>query len=456
MPGSQTAFLTCPVWEVCSTGTRGTGKSESLIMDFVQDVGKGFGMDWRGIIFRRTYDELNDLVNRTKKLFKGNAICPDATYNSNTHTWSWLTGEELLLRYADTERDYWHYHGWEIPWLAFEELVSWPDPSLYMMLRSINRSSRKGIPIKLRSTTNPYGPGRAWVKARFIDPAPPGQIILDELGLQRVRIRGHWSENIALLSAQPDYPLTLASDVDPARRAAWLEENWDIIAGGMFDDVWDNKVHVIEPFRIPSSWYINRSFDWGFSRPFSVGWWAESNGEHCQRANGDIEYFPPGTLFRIDEWYGCNGKPNVGLGLEPPEVADGIREREREMDYDVMPGPADPSIWNQDGRQSVASMMAEKGVFWEAANANPGTRKVGWLNIRHRLKAAKLRAQGRMESENSPGLYFFENCRDAIRTFPGAPRSQKNPDDVDTDCEDHALDETRYRCLNTALMIEAA
>lgn len=456
MPGSQTAFLTCPVREICLTGTRGSGKSESLIMDYLQHVGKGYGMSWRGIIFRRTYDELKDLINRTRKLFHEKGISPTAKYNQNDHSWTWQGGEELMLRFADKEPDYWHYHGWEIPWLAFEELVSWPDASLYMMLRSINRSSHLGIPIKLRSTTNPYGPGRAWVKARFVDPAPPGEIIRDEHGLERVRIRGHWSENVALMAAQPDYPLTIAGDVDKSRREAWLDENWDIVAGGLFDESWTPAVHVIQPFVIPSTWPIDRAFDWGYSKPFSVGWWAESNGEHCQRSNGDIEYYPPGTLFRIAEWYGSNGQPNVGLRMEPGDVALGIREREEAMGIAarVQPGPADPSIWTEDGRESVASMMGVKGIFWTPANSNPGTRKIGWLNMAARLVAGVRRSKGHYDG--TPALYTFNNCRDFMRTMPALPRSTKNPDDADTEAEDHAPDEARYRCLNSGLLIEAA
>jgi len=40
-PGSQVAFLTCPVQEALYEGERGPGKSDALIMAFGQHVGKG-------------------------------------------------------------------------------------------------------------------------------------------------------------------------------------------------------------------------------------------------------------------------------------------------------------------------------------------------------------------------------------------------------------------------------
>ena len=70
------------------------------------------------------------------------------------------------------------------------------------------------------------------------------------------------------------------------RERAWLFGDWDITAGGMFDDLWDASVHVVQPFEIPGTWYLDRSFDWGSSKPYSVGWWAESDGSDIKLADG--------------------------------------------------------------------------------------------------------------------------------------------------------------------------
>lgn len=51
LPGSQTRFLTCPVFEALLEGTRGGGKTDALLMSFAQYCGRGFGEHWRGCSF---------------------------------------------------------------------------------------------------------------------------------------------------------------------------------------------------------------------------------------------------------------------------------------------------------------------------------------------------------------------------------------------------------------------
>ena len=39
---------------------------------------------------------------------------------------------------------------------------------------------------------------------------------------------------------------------------------------------------------------------------------------------------------------------------------------------------------------------------------------------------------------------MFSTCKHWLRTVPSLPPSDDNPEDVDTDAEDHAWDATRY------------
>ncbi|MBN1125268.1 MAG: terminase family protein [Sedimentisphaerales bacterium] len=268
-PGSQEVFLSCPVFECLYEGTRGPGKTDALLMDFAQFTGQGFGPAWRGVLFREEYPNLEDVIVKSKKWFP--AIFPGAIYNESQHRWVFPEGETLLFRHAKRESDYWKYHGHEYPWIGWEELTNWPNDRLYLSMMSVCRSSHPGMPRHYRATCNPYGPGHNWVKARFIDPAPRGVVVQDKEGRERVCIHGSIWENQILLTNDPDYLKNLQAQ-GGARRAAWLEGDWDIVAGGMFDDVWDRDVHVIEPFDIPATWRIDRSFDWGSSKPYSVGW----------------------------------------------------------------------------------------------------------------------------------------------------------------------------------------
>ncbi len=454
--GSQFAFLRCPVPEALYEGTRGPGKTDAMLVDFAQHTGQGYGAEWRGILFRRTYKELEDVINKSTKLFA--IIFPEAKYNSSSHEWKWPTGEVLLFRYFEHERDYWSYHGHAYPWIGWEELCTWPSDSCYKSMFSCNRSTVPGIPLKVRSTANPYGPGHNWVKARWNLPIGGGRTVgkvirgaVNPDGSRqpdRVAIHGRLTENRVLLHADPGYlPRLRESARNPAELKAWVHGDWNIVAGGMFDDVWKPEVHVIPDFPfdlIPKGWYIDRSYDHGQSAPFSVGWWARSNGEPIEYKGKEYGAIP-GDMFRIAEWYGCrSGRPNEGVNMLATKIADGIVERENRWELKVKAGPADNQIYteNASGGTSVADDMKDHGVRWTKSDKGPGSRVQGWQQVRKYLENAIPPEKGVREA---PGLFIMQKCDAFQTTVPVLPRDDKNLDDVDTDAEDHVGDEVRYR-----------
>lgn len=481
-PGSQEAFMTSPVFETLYAGTRGPGKTDALIMDFAQHVGPdmrteeqkdlgypqtaGWGAEWRGVLFRQTYPQLTDVITKTRKWFP--KIFPAAVFNEQKTMWTWPTGEALLFRHGLREADYWNYHGHAYPWLGYEELTTWPDLSFYKKMFSCCRSTVRGMPRKCRATTNPYGIGHNAVKLRFGLPLPPGRIIGDIIRDERedvapedrepprVVIVGHLDENKILMAAEPGYKGKLrAAAKNKAELDAWLDGSWDITAGGMFDDIWDPKVHVVPDFDVPSSWRIDRSFDWGSSKPFSVGWWAESDGSDLRMRDGRVCSTVRGDLFRVREWYGCQpGQENVGLKMLAADIAKGIVERELKWNWHgrVKSGPADNSIHDVENGMSIARDMGAQvridgtlysGVVWTRADKRPGSRKNGWELMRKMFDGAKKRPG---QPRETPGLFVTESCADFRRTVPVIPRDlDGDPDDVDTHAEDHIADETRYR-----------
>lgn len=443
-PGSQVLFLASPVYETLFHGTRGAGKTDPLLMDFAQHTGQGYGVNWRGILFRQTYKQLSDLIAKSQRWF--GAIFPGARWvGGEQHKWIWPTGEELLLRQMKKVSDYWNYHGHEYPWIGFEELTNWANLECYEAMKSCSRSSIRVMPRKMRSTCNPFGVGHNAVKSYFIDPAPDCTIIRGAKNRHRVAIKGSILENKQLMAADPDYYYdTLLGITSTPKRRAWAFGDWNIVAGGMFDDVYDADTHLLEPFAIPASWRIDRSFDWGGARPFSVGWWARSDGSPARVTNADGEevsrFFAAGSIIRFREWYGSTGDANTGVNLTVDKIAEGILQREQDWGLAgrVRPGPADPSIWTENEGKSRYQTMAEHGVEWIRANND---RKNGWELCRVML--------GACEANEDPGMYAFNTCRDFVRLFPSAPRDPEDMDDVDTDSEDHLPDEARYRAMHT-------
>lgn len=473
--GSQSDFLSCQVFETLFHGTRGPGKTDSLIMSFTQHVDKGYGAAWRGIIFRQSYPQLADVQAKTEKWFK-RIYGGRAKFNRSKMMWEWDTGEVLLLRHMARPEDYWNYHGHEYPFIGWEELTNWPSDQCFKAMFACCRSSTTGVPRMIRATTNPYGVGHNWVKDRYnlggqwwknISQLHP----VDSEGRAeppRCAIYGHIGENKILLAADPDYPRTVvASAANPAMAEAWLRGSWDIVAGGMFDDVYNPKVHLVKPFKVPHSWRIDRAFDWGSSAPFSVGWWAESDGSDYVDANGKWRSSVKGDLYRIGEWYGWNGKPNEGQRLLAVDIAKGIIEREllwglrNGQSTRVKAGPADTSIFDVENGMCIANDMAKRvrlddgrefpGPQFTRADKSPGSRKTGWEQIRKMLKQA-TRAEGAPPRE-TPGLFIFDTCEQWKRCVPSLPRSEKDPDDVDTNAEDHNGDETRYRVRSSGTRV---
>lgn len=459
LKGSQELAVTAPANHILFEGTRGNGKSEAQLVRFHARVGLGYGSHWRGVIFDRRYKELEDLIIKSKRLFGRYNDGGVFKSSKGDLKWEWPGGEELLFRVARNEDDYWQYHGQEFAYIGFNELTKYPMPDFYDSIMSCNRSSYMPvkktdpdrIPLEVFSTTNPWGPGHNWVKSRFIDPAPPGRYVKitakvfnprtqkdEEITKYQLRLFGSYKENIFLT---PEYILELDRITDPNKRAAWIEGSWDITSGGMFDDLWDSSIHIIDPIVIPRGWRIDRALDWGSSRPFSVGWFAESNGEQVEfeSSKGGI-LLPRGSVVQVAEWYGFNGQPNKGIRMSAKDVAKGIKDREGKLfgNGRVVQGPADSAIFDTIDENSIASNMASEGVYWLPAYKGAGSRVNGWEHMRMMLESAK-------RGDQSPGLFFSRNCQQSIRVLPTVPRDEVDLDDVDTESEDHIPDMIRYR-----------
>ncbi len=236
----------------------------------------------------------------------------------------------------------------------------------------------------------------------------------------------------SFLMRDPLYVARLQQSGSKELVRAWLEGDWDIIIGAYFDcwNAWKAAGGIIKPFTIPEHWLRFRSFDWGSSAPFSVGWWAVAS-EHYEPLN-----IPKGSMIRYREWYGASA-PNKGLKMNAEDVADGIKERTVEkISYSV----ADPAIFSVDGGPSIAERMIKRGVtFARADNKRVGDigHAVGWDQVR-----------ARFEGDERPMMYVFETCTDFIRTMPALQHDEKRPEDLDTTGEDHVADEVRYACMS--------
>ena len=242
----------------------------------------------------------------------------------------------------------------------------------------------------------------------------------------------------------PSYRIRLRGLGSEALVRAMEEGDWSVVEGAYFD-CFRADLHVIEPFAIPEWWVRIRAFDWGSAKPFSYGEYVVSDGSLV-----DGRCYPAGALIKVWEWYGCLRKeggvavPDTGLKLSAAAVARVIKEKRG--DYRFSRSVADPSMFRVDGGVSIAEAMEREGVIWDRADNSRVARLGalgGWNQVRDRLIG-----DGEVVGEADPMLYFFKTCRDTIRTLPALQHDEMNPEDLDTNGEDHAADETRYACMS--------
>ena len=465
----QSEVLLSPATEILFGGAAGPGKSHLLRVAAIiwcNDI-----PSLQVYLFRRTYPELwsnhmegpssfRTLLAPWIMLGKAQIVDKDIRFHN---------GACIHLRHCQHENDAQSYQGAEIHCLLIDELTSFTK-KIYDTLKSRVRMSNMELPERWKGKfpriicgSNPGNIGHTWVKAEFVDYGTAIHTTND--GMKRQFIPARMEDNPTLMQDDPGYRDRLHGIGDVALMRAMEFGDWDIVSGAALSDLWRRDVHVIKPFEIPRGWYVDRSFDWGSSRPFSLGWWAESNGSEATLANGRKKSWPKGTIFRLSEWYGWNGKANEGCMMEDTKIGREIRERETALRAVLnIPkphaGPADSSIFDAyPGKPSIAQGIdkgyGREGCFYPA-DKSPGSR-IKRLAVLRRLMAASLQ-----EPMEDAGIFFFDTCLfGAIRTLPVLPLDKRNAEDVDTSAEDHAYDEIGYRIVTTrrftkTICVEAA
>ena len=411
----QALALSCPAFELFYGGAAGGGKSDFLLMDFVSGCNK-YGKAWRGIFFRRTYAELDEIILRAKELY----IPLGAKYNKTDKTFMFPTGSFLRLRYLERDDDVEHYQGHQYTWIGFDELGNYASDYCWRYMISRCRSA-SGATCYMRGTGNPGGVGHAWIKKRFIDGKHANTIYTDDAGNTQCFIPSLLDDNTYLQKNDPQYERRLGM-LPKYLYEALRKGNWDIVAGAAFEE-FNREDHVIKPITLPpGSWFKFCSMDWGYSKPFSIGWWAVDSD---------------GRMIRYRELYGCEkGEVNKGIRKSAADVA------KEAFDLSVTEGVtamiADPAVWSKvDGGASIAEKFEKVG--WKMIKAN-NDRINGKIQL-HQL----LKTKG---EDKKPMLLIFDTCHDFIRTIPLLLPSKTHPEDIDTTLEDHIYDETRYAIMS--------
>lgn len=400
-------------------GAKGGGKSHG-----VRDKSKALALRFAGIrilIMRTSYPELykNHIEILRRECLKV------AKYVDNKKQLTFCNGSIIDFMYCSKDKDLDRLQGVEYDVIFIDEAGQFSEHQM-KVIASYCRGVNK-FPKRIYYTMNPGGQGHAYLKRIFIDKIYEKGEDPDDYEFIQALV----TDNKALMELDPDYVKQLEALPEKLRKA-YLYGDWNIFEGQVFEDFINDKehyedgkyTHVIKPFNIPSDWNITRSFDWGYARPFSCGWWA---------CNHD------GRVYRILEYYGCRGEPDVGVKLVPNEVFAKIHEIETEhplLRGKHIRGVADPAIWDAQTGESIADTAAKHQLFFDKAD---NSRIAGLMQLHYRL---------RFDKNGYPMMYVFENCKDFIRTIPLLTYDEHTPEDVNSGEEDHIYDETRYYLMS--------
>lgn len=481
-PGPQTYAATCPVDTVMFGGTRGGGKSDCAIGRQVRGA-ELWGPYWNGLMVRRKYKDFAEIRRRFDELIRLGMPAERIGGDNQTNYIKFANGAVITLAAIKELKQVDDFLGHQYTEITIDEAPSIPFiAKLIEKFKGCLRSPH-GVPCHMFLTGNPGGPGANTIKMLYIKKAPPNVPFVDGDGQSAIFIPSSLADNRILCDNDPDYVNRLRSIKDPALRAAWLLGDWDSFIGQAFD--FSAEYHVVKPVPVPMNAPVYMTFDWGFGKPFSIGWWWVDND---------------GRLYRFAEWYGWDGEtPDTGCRLEDSKIAAGILQREQRMRDagTISIGTANilhyasHDCWNKKpdyrgGGQgpSTAEVFGNAEIYLIKAdpsreqkirqfrqrlqvnylNLDVIARRLGLNSVDHDVlghvwedknfniieerklvdmaKAARLR----LEWER-PMMQVYSTCEHFIRTIPSLCVDDSNVEDVDTEQEDHVYDEAAQICM---------
>lgn len=428
-PGPQEEFLAASEREVLYGGSAGGGKSFAMLADPLNYFNHPA---FSGLLLRHTTEELRELIFKSQELYP--RAVPGIKWSERKMQWTAPSGARLWMSYLDRDEDVMRYQGLAFSWIGFDELTQWASPYAWNYMRSRLRSTAIDLPIYMRATTNPGGPGHGWVKKMFIDPAPynknfkatdteSGEVLTFPAGhakagkalFRRKFIPARLADNPYLTNTD-DYEAMLLS-LPEQQRKQLLDGDWDIKEGAAFTE-FNRNIHVVEPFNIPTNWLKFRACDYGYGSYSGVIWFAVS---------------PDEQLIVYRELY-------VSKVLAT-DLADMVLELEAN-DGTIRYGVLDSSLWHKRGDTgpSLAEQMISRGCRWRPSDRSKGSRVAGKNEVHRRLQID--------EFTEEPRMVFFNNCTNLISQLPALPLDKKNPEDINTNAEDHLYDALRYGIMS--------
>lgn len=333
--------------------------------------------------------------------------------------------------HLENKSDIENYLSAEYDVVAPDELVTFErDPMLELFTRARTtnhamidlRGQPSSIPAEdldgslVLTASNPGGRGAVWVKDFFVDHAPD----VDEYPDYDKR---RWAFFAARVDDNPyvktGYRESLKT-MRESRRRQLLDGDWNVFDGQFFSN-WREDRHVRDLGVINTDVKRFLSMDWGYNAPGVCLFWV------CL----------PDGHYHIEQEYKFNG--DTGTKVLVPDVAAEIKRRCLALGLKKVPEVwCDPACWQRTGQvgESIAEGFQRRGVPVVKAQND---RVNGWQRLHEMFNLAP---------DGTPWLTVDRSCRYGIRTIPAQMQSKANPEDIDTDGDDHWLDASRYGAVS--------
>lgn len=435
------------VTELVYGGAAGGGKSEWLLHRAWRKSREVPGH--RTLFLRTKLKELKrSVIARSLMLYATHTPAEEMpVYRAADMEWRFPNGSVIEFGYCQTDEDVGQFLSAEYDMIMFDEMTQFTEYQ-YQLIRSRCRSPiskmKRGARPHVIGATNPGSRGHAFVKGTFVDPTNYGETgatRLERDSDERWRLLSRPYEELTedekldiryvafVPSTVEDNPhmsrefIANLRTLPEKQMRRMLYGDWDLPEGMFFTEFKRTNYegttpvpyHVIEPFPIPDSWQKITATDYGYASPFSTLWMA---------------WDPDGRCYVYREVYqarlSISQQANLVMGSTPAG-------EKLKASY------ADPACWAKNTSLTIADQWKNEG--WKTFRAK-NDRIAGWMRVREYLLPRE---------DGIPGLQIFRNCENLIRTLPAQMHDDVNPEDINTDLEDHLCDALRYGLMTRPL-----